>query len=428
MHFILLGLNHETAPVELREKLAFHTSSLGDGLLQLTRKHDGSNSEIDEGVIVSTCNRVEIYATAKSRSNGIRQIKNFISSFHKIPLESFEKYLYVCVDTEVAQHLFSVASGLRSMILGESQIQGQIKDAFDTAQKFKTVGPLLSALFRNAITVGKRVRSETTLSEHSASVSHAAVKLVKRSFEALSGINILVIGIGKMSLMAVKALLKSGASNVTVINRTEENVKDVAQGLNIKFYGFDKLRDCLKEADVVISSTGAPHIVLSKELVSEALANRLRSLLIVDMAVPRDVDPHVSQLESVQLFNIDQIKAEIDTDGEKRCAEMNKAKSIINEEIANFAAWRQSLEVTPVITDLKTFAEDIQSQEVDRALRRLQMELPEHDMQVVQELARRIVNKMLHQPIVRLRAEAVEGNGHAYTAAVRNLFGLENRS
>lgn len=429
MHFVLVGLNHETAPVELREKLAFHPSTLGDALLQLAREQSRLDSQVEETVILSTCNRVEIYATAKNYDDGIRHIKNFIARFHKTPLENIEKHLYSYVDSEVVQHLFLVASGLKSMIIGETQIQGQIKEAFESAQRFKTTGPLLSALFRNAITVGKRVRTETALSEHSASVSHAAVALVRKSFSELSGLNILVIGVGKMSLLAVKALLKIGAKNVTVINRTEEHVKDVAARLNIIFYGFDKLRECLKAADVVISSTGAPHIVLSKLMVQEAMAARNnRPLVVIDMAVPRDVEPEVSELNGVKLYNIDQLKSEL-SDGEgKRCAEITKAKNIISHEISNFAAWRQSLEVKPVITDLRNFADEIQAQEVERALRRLQAELPDHDVQVVHELARRIVNKMLHQPIVHLRAEAASGNGHAYTAAVRNLFGLETRS
>ena len=427
MHFILLGLNHETAPVELREKLAFHPSILSEASIQLA-KQGGLESQIEEAVILSTCNRVEIYAAVKDVHAGIQQIKNFLATFKKTPRENFERYLYVLEDAEVVQHLFSVASGLKSMILGEAQIQGQLKAAFESAQKFRTVGPLLSALFRNALTVGKRVRTETALSEHSASVSHAAVALVKKSFGGLSGLNILVIGMGKMSLLALKALLKGGANNVTVINRTEEKLKEVAAQFDIKFFGFDKLQDCLKDADVVISSTGAPHIVLSKPLVQEALATRsTRPFLIVDMAVPRDVDPEVTQLNSVKLYNIDHLKSELDSKGGKRCAEITKAKNIIEQEMANFAAWRQSLEVTPVITDLRSFADVIQEQEVERALRRLQLALPDHDVQVVHELARRIVNKMLHQPIVRLRAEAAEGNGQTYTAAVRNLFGLETQ-
>ncbi len=426
MHFILLGLNHETAPVALREKLAFHPSILADASIQLA-KQGGLNSQIEEAVILSTCNRIEIYVAVKNVQAGIQQIKEFLSNLKKTPLENFEHHLYILEDAEVVQHLFSVASGLKSMILGEAQIQGQLKEAFESAQKFKTVGPLLSALFRNALTVGKRVRTETALSEHSASVSHAAVALVKRSFEGLSGLNILVIGMGKMSLMALKALLKGGANNVTVINRTEEKVKEVAAQFNIKFFGFERLEECLKEADVVISSTGAPHIVLSKPIVQDALIARgTRTLLIVDMAVPRDVDPEVSNIDLVKLYNIDHLKSELDSNGSKRCAEIIKTKNIIEQEMADFAAWRQSLEVTPVITDLRSFADDIQEQEVERALRRLQMELPDHDVQVVQELARRIVNKMLHQPIVRLRAEAAEGNGQSYTAAVRNLFGLSD--
>lgn len=429
MNIILVGLNYESAPVELREKLAFQQKRLGEALISLTRENGRIESQIMEGVIVSTCNRVEIYAVVNNTESGFRRIKDFLSQYHKAAQAEFEHCLYTFSDLEVVEHLFSVVSGIKSMVLGETQIQSQIKQAFEIAQKYKVAGPFLSTLFRNALTVGKRVRCETAISEHSLSVSHAAVSLIRRRFQELSDLNVLVVGLGKISLIAIKTLAKLGVRNLMIVNRTEGSAQDVANELGAKAYGFDRLQDCLAEADVVLSSTSAPHFILTTNIVEKALqARQYQPLFIIDIAVPRDVDPQVARLNSVTLHNIDQLETQIEANLEQRCSEINKVRDIINQEVENFIAWRQSLEVKPVITDLREHADEIRERELQRALRRMEMDLSEHDAQIVQELARRIVNKMLHKPMTRLREEAVEGNGHIYTAAIRDLFGLEEQT
>lgn len=425
MHFILVGLSHDTAPVELREKLAFQPKRLGAALAQLTQPGSNADAKLLEAVILSTCNRVEIYALDKSFENGVEKIKRFLSKFHQLPLKEFAGYLYKFSDLGVIEHLFSVASGINSMVLGETQIQGQVKQAFEAAQKHKTVGPILSTLFRNALVVGKRARRETAIGEHSLSISHAAVNLVRNSFPDISALNILMIGIGKMGLLAAKSLVEYGSQSLTIVNRTRECPNDIAAELGIEVFGFDRLEHYLKQADVVISCTGAPHIILPYQTVEKVLQNREKQpLLIVDIAVPRDVDPEVGNLEQANLYNIDQLEIEIESNLEKRCNEINKVRDVINQEVAEFLAWYQSLEVKPVITELRHRAEEIREQELQRALRRFEGELSVHDTQVVQALSRRIINKMLHKPIVCLREEAVDGNGHIYTAAIRHLFGL----
>ena len=429
MHTVLVGLNHETAPVVLREKLAFQPKRTGIALAQLTQATHQLESEIVESVILSTCNRVEIYGLVENIEIGIAKIQSFLSDFHRVPLDEFQSYLYCVSDLGVVEHLFSVVSSIDSMVIGETQIQSQVKQAFEVAQKHKTVGPFLSALFRNALTVGKRVRNETAISEHSLSVSYHAVRLAQKTFSDLSDLNVLMIGVGETILMAAKLLLKRGATNLTLINRSAQHTRDISKELRIKAFGFDKLEPCLKKADVVISATGAPHVILTYETVNKALSQRKnKPLLIVDIAVPRDVDSEVGKLDNVDLYNIDHLKTRIEYNKEQRCKEVNAAGDIINAEIANFLSWYQSMEVKPVITDLRQKIEEIREQELERALRRFERVLSENDAKVVNDLTQRIINKILHQPIVRLREEAIDGNGQAYTTAVRKLFSLTDSS
>lgn len=426
MKIILVGINHDNAPVELRERLAFHPAHLPGALAKLTQPNGNVDSDIVEAVILSTCNRVEVYAAVKDPKAGMKRIEEFLASSHNLPVSEFKNFLSTSVDLGVVEHLFSVASGIKSMVLGESQIQRQVKEAFDVAKKLQTVGPLLSSLFRNALTVGKRVRSETGIAKHSLSVSHVAVKLVRNTFPDLSTPNILVLGLGKMSLMAVKSMLKYGARDLTIINRSQEKAAEITKQLKIRTFGFDQLGESLKQADVVLSSTGSPHFILTQQIVEQAMQERKnKPLLIIDIAVPRDVDPEVRKLNLVNLYNIDQLSTKVENNLEQRCNEINKVRDIINQEVTNFLAWCQSLEVKPVITDLRQYAEEIREQELKRARRRFGIDLSEQDSQVVQELANRIINKMLHQPIVHLRKEAVGGNGQICTATVRKLFGLE---
>lgn len=426
MQIVLVGLNHETTPVELREKLAFQSNRLGAALAQLIQSHGHAETQISEAVILSTCNRVEIYALVKSLDDGIKKVKRFLCSFHQVPLAEFEGYLYSFADLSAVEHLFSVTSGIKSMVLGETQIQGQVKQAFEAAQRHKTVGPILSGLFQNALTVGKRTRHETTISEHSLSISHAAVNLVQNSFPDVSSLNVVMLGIGKMGLIAAKSLLQYRVRHLTIVNRSHERAQELSNKYGVSVVGFDQLEYYLKKADVVISSTGAPHIVLSLQQVTKILQERRNQrLLIVDIAVPRDVEPGVGELDQVDLFNIDQLKTQVETNLEQRCSEINKVREIINHEVTQFLTWYQSLEVKPVISELRHRAEEIREQELQRALNRFGPGLSEREVQVVSDLTRRIVNKMLHQPIVCLKEEAGEGNGHVYTAAIRHLFGLD---
>lgn len=423
MELILVGLNHETAPVELREKLGFQSEHLPRALSQLC-----SASAIEEGVIISTCNRVEVYAVAHSVQDGVSAIITFLSQFHRMDGSDFKSHMVTMTGLDVPRHLFSVASSLKSMVLGETQIQCQIKSAFEAALACGSTGAILSALFQNALTTGKRVRNETSISEHSLSISSTAVSLVRKRLPDLSNKHVLVVGNGKMGVLAIKALLKSGVGELTLVNRTEESAQELARDLGLTAHGLDHLEDDMARADVVISSTGAPHAVITRDM-AERVAQRRnhRPLLLIDIAVPRDIEPDVSTVAGVSLFNIDQLQDAIESNREKRAQEMARAEAIISEELEHYQSWLQTLEVKPTIKRLRKRAEQIREAELQRALRRFESNLSENDSQLLKELTSRIVNKMLHEPIAKLRTEAAGGNGQNYTLAINQLFGLEEK-
>lgn len=427
MDFFLLGLNHKNTPIEIRERLAFSPKRVIEALSQLTKNNGSTNSEVPETVILSTCNRVEIYAVRNDAELAAGKIKSFLSDFHQIHPKDFEGYLYTLSNRSAIEHLFCVTSGINSMVMGESQIQGQVKEAFELAQQSGTAGVLLSTLFGSALRVGKRARTETEISKHFLSISGAAVNLVRTAFPDISDLNILIIGIGEMSLIAIKTLFQLGAQNVTIINRSQERTKNVQGKFHVRALGFDRLQESLGEADVVICSTGAPHAVLTLEAMKNVLKKYgERCRLIIDIAVPRDVEPEIGKLPNIQLYNIDQLETQIEENLERRCSEINRVQDIINEEVANFMAWYQSLKAKPVITKLRHRGEKIREQELQRAFRKFKGTLSDKDAEVMQDLSRRIVNKLLHQPLTRLREEASEGNGDHYAAAVQNLFDLED--
>lgn len=427
MNLLLVGLNHKSAPVEVRERLAFQPKRMPEALSALTRVNGQSEGAIYEAVILSTCNRVEIYAVVKNNEQAIQAVRNFLSSFHHLQVEEFESHLYTAHNLGVVEHLFSVISGIDSMVVGETQIQGQVKQAFEASQTYGAIGPYLSTLFSNALTVGKRVRTETAISERAVSVSGAAVNLVSNLFADVPKLKVLIIGVGKMGLDAVKSLMKRGATDISIINRGQERVRPIAEEYNLTLSSFEQLESELIDADVVISSTGAPHVVLTADTMKRVLMQRAieKCLLIVDLAVPRDVEPEVGDLESVTLLNIDRLETQVEENLERRCEEINRVRDIINEEVAKFQAWYQSLNAKPVIKKLRQKAEQIREKELHRALRRFEEELSDKDAQVVQELSHRIINKMLHDPLIRLREEASLGNGDVYTSAVQRLFDLD---
>ena len=426
MNILAIGLNHKTASVEVRERLAFSGSRLRQALSALAECCARQDGTLREGVILSTCNRTEIYALAEDAARGREHLLRFLSEQEGLPPAGFESPLYTCEDEQAVNHLFSVAAGIDSMIVGENEILGQVREAYGLASASKAIGPVLARLFRKSITVGKRARTETTIGRDAISVSYAAVELAKKIFQDLGSCRALVVGAGETSELTLKNLTENGIGEVSVINRTRRRAEAIASQCGGRVLGFGRIAQALCSADIVISSTAAPHPVIRAQAVERAMALRQqRPLLLVDIAVPRDVDPEVGRIENVHLYDIDDLEKVVEVNLERRRREIPKVKAIIHKEQADFMAWFRALEVLPTITSLKGRAEEIRLAELQKALRRLGP-LPEQQRSIVEALSLGIVNKLLHPPIVNLKGRASGQDGRLYAMAIRQLFALED--
>ncbi len=425
MHIVVVGLNHKAAPVEIRERLAFASDCLEEALQKFVSNGGaGKQGCAVEGVILSTCNRTEMYALIEKTNSGREAICRFMADFHRLPRGEFADYLYVYEDKEAVAHLFAVASGLDSMIVGEPQILGQVRGAFQEAAACEAVGGVLSALFRRAIHVGKRARAETGISQSAVSVSYAAVELAKKIFGDLGARQVLLIGAGEMGELTAKNLVDNGVEGIIVANRTRERAVELAEHFGGRATGLAQIGQALWTADIVISSTAATRFLITPAMVREAMRmRRNRPLFLIDIAVPRDVDPSVQRIENVYLYDIDDLEAVVEANIRERQKEVGKVERLIHRELAEFMAWFRSLEVVPTITDLRHQAEEIRQMELDKALRRLGS-LSEREENIINALTIGIVNKILHQPTIQLKRHADGNNGYLYTEAIRELFGL----
>lgn len=423
---LCLGLNHTTAPLAIREQLSFAPTPLHAALARFGPMHCSERPlGIAEAAILSTCNRLEIYALVKDAGQATDSLVDFLSEARNIPPETFHDHLYSFVDEEAAAHLMKVAAGLDSLILGEPQILGQVVEAYQAAMTHGAVGTVLSRLFRAAIHAGKRARSETSISASAASVSSVAVLLASRVFGDLSNCEVLVAGAGEMGELAVRALMERGARGLLVANRTYDRAVQLARQWDGEAMTFERLGEGLAQADIVISATNAPHTIIGRAEVEAAMRVRQeRPLFVIDIAVPRDVDTEVGTLPGVHLYDIDDLEDQVESNLDGRRAEVPRVESIVEEELGAFMGWLASLEVVPTISQLRQQAEALRSAEVERALNRLDT-LSEAEREVVLKLSTRLVNKLLHEPITCLKEEAANGNGVAYTQAMRHLFGLE---
>lgn len=420
MHIKVVGVDHTTAPIAMRERLAC-TSRQIPQLLQAAREI------AQECVVLSTCNRVELYAVCPEESQGCSELLRVLSETREVAYDELEPHYFSFVDQQAVKHLFGVASGLHSLVPGEPQIQGQVVDALEVAQGSGYAGPILSALFRSAVVAGKRARSETGISRNAASISHVAVQLARRFFPAIQDTRVLLIGSGKMSELAARNLCDHGARQLVIINRTLAHAIDLAQALNATHRSFAELADSLVEADVVISSTTAPHAIITPEIMQEVLALRAgRSLLLIDIALPRDIDPAVGAMPGVHLYNVDDLQSEVERGILLRLQEAERVRDIINEEAEAFERWQASLSVVGTISDLRQYVDMLRQQELERTLRQISPSLSTRELAAVQELTTRLVNKLLHTPTLRLKDAAAVGQGHVYAEAMRYLFGLED--
>jgi len=420
VHLLVLGLNHKTAPVELREKVAFAGPALVEGLDRLL-----SYPYVQEAVILSTCNRTEIYAVVERLEAGRASLCEFISREKSLPESELSGHLYEHKDAGAVQHLFRVTCGLDSMVIGETQILGQVKEAYLAAAEAQAAGKFLHNLFNHALRVGKRAHSETSISDNAVSVSYAAVELARKIFDRLEGRKVLVIGAGKMGELTAKHLVSSGAAEIIVANRTVEKAEALARLFNGQPVTLAEIPAVLEKVDVVISSTGAPGFVLEKPTVMRAMqARRHRSLFIIDIAVPRDVDPAVGQLENVFLYDVDDLKNVVDANLQWRQREAKKVEGIIKEEAEKFENWRQTQAVVPLINSLRGKMEEIRQKELEKALRKLS-HLSAGEREVIEAMTLAIINKILNEPISSIKEHAGRADRDLYLETLKELFKLK---
>ncbi len=420
MYIHCLGLNHTTAPLDLRDKLAFREDVIRSALARLGC--GGGLPLVSEMIILSTCNRVEIYfASGEASMNPVEQ---FLSEIHDLPVEDFQAHLYRYTGEEVVDHLFRVTAGLDSLVLGEPQILGQVTHALELARGIGACGPLLTRLFQSAIHAGKRARTETAISRNPASVSSLAASLAEREFKRLPLAQILVLGAGEMAELAVEALRKRGAERIVVVNRTLERAQALARRWDAVASTFEHMQDLLQEADIVISSTSAPHTIIQAELMAGLMAARAqRTMVMIDIAVPRDIDSEVSQIPGIKLFDIDQLDGQVKHLLTERSAEVPGVEAILAEEEAKFIDFLSAQDMLPLINDLHQQAEAIRLQELGKTLRRLP-DLTDAERVRIDKLTRSIVKKLLDTPIHRLRTEANCPHAPEYATVTRTLFDL----
>ncbi|HJT58165.1 MAG TPA: glutamyl-tRNA reductase [Ktedonobacteraceae bacterium] len=420
MHILAVGVDHKSAPIELRERLACSPRQVSQVLMQ-------TKELVQESVLISTCNRIELYAVCSEIEAGRSNLLHILSETRQVNLEELEHACYVLVDEQAVLHLFGVACGLYSLVPGEPQIQGQVAEALEVAQG-GYAGPITSALFRAALVAGKRARSETGISRNAASVSYVAVQLANQLFSNLREACILLVGSGKMSEQAAANLCNHDVRQLIIINRTQANALDLALRFGAIHRSFAELAASLVEADVVISSTTAPRALITVEMMQQVMRQRNgRSLLLIDIALPRDVEPEVANLPGVYLYNLDDLQASVHEGIHLRLQEVEQVQAIIAEEASAFDRWLRSLNVVGTISDLRQHVDTLRQQELARAMQHLSATLSEREMATVQELTTRLMNKLLHTPMVRLKAAAADGQGHIYAEAIRYLFDLEEK-
>ncbi len=419
MTFQLIGVNHKTAPVEVRERLAIPESRLPEALKRFTH-HPG----VEEGLIVSTCNRVELIARTK---NGGADLKSFLGEYFQMDRTTFEPHLYEFKEKEAVRHLFRVTSSLDSMVIGEAQILGQVKEAYATARAVGAVQSQLDQLLTRAFAVAKRVRTETAVGSSAVSVASVAVELAKKIFGSLEGKSVYLVGAGKMSELAARHLLAHGATSIFVANRTYDRAIRLANEFNGQAIEFNRLYETCDRADIVITSTGAPHAIFRREHGELFLSRRKnRPMFFIDIAVPRDVDAEMNKLDGIFVYDIDDLQQAVSSHVADRRKEAERADEIINVEVEKFQARLQTLDVVPTIVSLQDHLETIRQAEIDRVRGRLGHLTPDQEL-AIETLTHGIVNKIMHTPISTLKTAARESEATTVIGLVRRLFNLQEK-
>jgi glutamyl-tRNA reductase len=421
MHIISLGLNHTSAPIHLRERLAFDEEQIRASLARLACGQ--IHSSLTELIILSTCNRIEIYAA--SNQLAFAELEAFLLDARAVLAEEVHPFIYRRHGMEAVDHLFRVAAGLDSLVVGEPQILGQITRALELARGQNSAGPILNRLFQAAIHAGKRARTETAISRNPASVSSLAASVAEKTLGHIKTARVVILGAGEMAELTVEALRKRGVERIRVINRTLERAHEMAHRWGAETGTYEFIQQALGEADIVISSTSAPHIILTAGMIEQAMQTRAHHhpLVLIDIAVPRDIDPDAGNIQGVKLFNMDGLNAQLEDSLASRMNEVPHVSKILEEEVHEFGQFLSSLEMLPLIADIRQQAEAIRVVELEKTLRRMP-DLTDAERQRIEALTHSLVKKILDRPTRRLRDESACPHAPQYAAVARNLFGL----
>lgn len=416
---LLLGINHKTAPVELRECIAFSSDEVDVALERLIQ-----SSDINEVMLISTCNRVEMLFTTETPDTAVDRIKTFLAEFNRVQIDKFESSFYLHHGDDAVRHLFRVASSLDSMIVGESQILGQIKDAYRAASRKKTSGVILNRLLHRTFFVAKRVRTETGIADHAVSVSYAAIDLGRKIFGTLEGKRVLLIGAGEMAELAVEHLIQNHADDISVANRTFERADNLSKKFKGKAIHFQEIIHVLDSVDIIISSTASEGFVVMAEDVRRVIRKRRnRPLFFIDIAVPRDIDPKANQISNVYVYDIDDLTGVIEENIEDRAREALKGERIVDEGVIRFREWLESLDVIPTIVGIREKISLIARRELEKTLQS-NPDFSETDMQTLTRMVEAIVNKILHDPTTFLKKTGEHGDRSQYLDVAQKLFKL----
>ena len=420
-NLILVGVNHKTTPVEIREKLAFTKGKIEESVDRLLNFPD-----IIEHTILSTCNRVEIYARANGQNSAIQSIKQFICDFHGLSAVQLEEHFYSYSNEAAIEHLFRVSSSLDSMILGEAQILGQVKDAYSLAKDLRSTGLVLNQLFEKAFSIAKKVREETGIAERSVSISSAAVELAQKIFDDLENYTVMLVGTGEMAELSAKHLISYGVKTVYVTSRTYERAANLARTLNGSALDFEAFKNELYRADIVITSTSASRFIITKDMVEKAIHERKnKPIFFIDIAVPRDIEPDVNDLENVYLYDIDDLHVVVSANMKEREKESENAMHLISQEVNKFNNWLGTLDAVPTIVEIRKRVENIGNQEMERTLKKIP-HLSEEDKEIIYQMKNSMINKILHKPTIKLKQKTQSEDGHVYLKAIRHLFHLDD--
>lgn len=421
MHIVVVSVNHKTADVSLREKLAFSESSIQQALSALINQ-----KSILEGVILSTCNRTEIYAVTDQVHTGRYYVKSFMSEWFDVDIETIKSVTDVKVGNEAIHHLFKVITGLDSIVLGETQILGQIRDSFLLAQSEGTTGTVFNKLFKDAITLAKRAHAETDISSKAVSVSYAAVELSKKILGKLDNKKILIVGAGEMAELALQNLVGSGATDITVINRTAEKAKSLADQYGGRQVSLQELQCALIESDIVISSTSSQEFIITKPMMQDIMKLRKnKSLVLIDIAVPRDIDPEVNDIDLIFNYDVDDLKGLVDANLAERERAAQVIYTMIDKQVISFVDWINMLGVVPVITALREKALRIQATTMD-SIERKMPNLSERDRKVISKHMKSIINQMLKDPISQAKEMSGSENRAEELQFFQEIFNITN--